>query len=126
MGEKGVSALIVASPGPLQDGLCALLAAMPQIARVTEADALSSALGALNGSCPSLVILDADASKGETWPVVREIKAKWPQSCCIVLANDVAQQHDAETAGADAALLKGVPAARIMAEVLRLVALGPV
>jgi DNA-binding NarL/FixJ family response regulator len=51
---------------------------------------------------------------------VRRAKALWPQAECIFLANDVQQHQAAEAAGADAALLKGFPAARLVATIVRL------
>ena len=114
--------MILASPGPLQDGLHALLFAMPQIETVKLADDLQTALGHPNGRYPSLIVLDADLAKGNVPSVVRQIKVRWPHSLSIFLANDVKQQLEAEDAGTDAALLKGSPPARITATVVRLLA----
>ena len=51
---------------------------------------------------------------------VRRAKARWPQARCILLANDVQQHQEAEAAGADAVLLKGFPAARLVATIVGL------
>jgi DNA-binding response OmpR family regulator len=51
---------------------------------------------------------------------VRQAKAKWPRARCIFLADSVQQQVEAEAAGADAVLLKGVPPAKLIATVVRL------
>jgi hypothetical protein len=39
---------------------------------------------------------------------------------CIFLANDVQQHQEAEAAGADAVLLEGFPAGRLVAAIVRL------
>jgi DNA-binding NarL/FixJ family response regulator len=122
MNENDASVMIVANPGPLLDGLRALIFAIPQIGFVTEASDLQTAFGTSNGPYLSLIVLDADLARGEVRRLVREIKTRWSRVRCIFLANDVRQQLEAETAGVDAALLKGVPPATITATVLRLLA----
>ena len=112
--------LIVARPGSLRDGLQALITAIPQIGIVTEANDLSSAWRTARDHRPTLVVLDSDTVGDEIWLTVRRAKALWPQAECIFLANDVQQHEAAEAAGADAALLKGFPAARLAATIVRL------
>jgi DNA-binding NarL/FixJ family response regulator len=51
---------------------------------------------------------------------VRRAKAKWPQARCIFLADSVQQQYEAEAAGADAVLLKGVSSTRLIATIVKL------
>ena len=113
-------ALIVAEPGPLRDGLRALLIAMPQVDAVEEACDLSSALGMAFEHAPALALLDSGPAHSETWLAVRRVKAKWPRARCIFLADSVQQQYEAEAAGADAVLLKGVLPSRLIATVVRL------
>lgn len=120
MGETIASALIVAKPGPLRDGLRALLTAMPQIGAVDMASDLPSALRTVFEHSPALVLLDSDLTNGKVWLTVRRAKAKWPRAWCIFLANDLQQHQEAEAAGADAVLLKGFPAARLVAMIVRL------
>jgi DNA-binding NarL/FixJ family response regulator len=120
MTANQVSALITARPGPLREGLQALMIAMPQIGTVHEADDVRSAMQMGLEYQPVLVLLDADLAGGETWLAVRRARARWPQSRCVFLANDVQEQQAAEAAGADAALLKGFPAARLVAVLVSL------
>jgi len=114
------SVLIIARPCPLRDGLQALMIAMPQIEIVNKADDIRSAMQMSLEHQPTLVLLDADLAGGETWLTVRQVRGRWPQSRCVFLANDVQQQQAAETAGTDAALLKGFPAARLFAVLVSL------
>lgn len=122
MTKSCTSALIVAKPGPLRDSLQALMAAMPQIEAAYEVnDLVSSAEAEMTFACgPTLVLLDCSLNGGDTWMVVRRAKTRWPQARCVFLANDVQQQQEAEAAGADAVLLKGFPAARLVATMVRL------
>lgn len=120
MAGNRISALIVARPGPLRDGLQALMNAIPQIEVVDEADGISSALNTNFEHYPALVLLDSGLVGGEIWMTIRRAKARWPQARCIVLADDVWEHQEAEAAGADAVLLKGFPAARLAATIVRL------
>lgn len=120
MPNNGAYTLIVARPGSLRDGLQALMAAIPQIGIVDEANDISSAWRTALQHRPTLVVLDSDTAGGEIWLAVRRAKALWPQAECIFLADDVQQHQAAEAAGADAALLKGFPAARLVATIVRL------
>ena len=112
--------IILANPGPLRDGLHALMFAMPQIGSITEMNDLQMALGTISEQLPSLVILDAELIKGNLSKAMELVKARWSQARCILLANDVREQQEAESAGVDAALLKGVPPTSITATVVRL------
>jgi DNA-binding NarL/FixJ family response regulator len=113
-------ALIVTGPGSLQNGLLALMTAMPQIEVVGEADDASSALEIVMEHRPHLVLLDMDLPGSEPWVLLRQIKAKWPATRCIALADDVQQQQEAEAAGAEVALVKGFAPAQLIATIERL------
>jgi DNA-binding NarL/FixJ family response regulator len=114
MEESGASVLIITKSGPLRDGLWALLTAMHQVDTVEWVCDLSSALGMTSEHFPALVLLDSGLAGSEISLAVRHAKAKWPQAQCIFLADDVQQQREAEAASADAVLLKGFPAAKLV------------
>ena len=114
------SALIVAKPGPLRDSIQALMIAIPQIEAVRETSDLSSALAMVFDRCPALVLLDSGLERGEIRPAVKRVKAQWPLARCVFLADDVQQQREGESAGVDAALLKGLPATQLVAVIVGL------
>jgi DNA-binding NarL/FixJ family response regulator len=114
------SALIVAKPGPLRDSIQALMIAIPQIEAVRGTSDLSSALAMVFDRYPALVLLDSDLEGGEIRSAVRRVKAQWPQAQCVFLADDVQQQREGESAGADATLLKGLPATQLIAVIVGL------
>ena len=118
--KHSASALIVARPGPLRDGLQALMTAIPQIDAVREMDDVSSALRVVFERSPALVVLDSNLAGSEVWMTVRRARARWPQARCIFLADNVQQHQEAEAAGVDAVLLKGFPAAKLIATIVRL------
>jgi hypothetical protein len=49
------------------------------------------------------------------WAALREIRERWARARTIVLVENSAQQAQAEEAGAEVALLKGFPAAKLAA-----------
>jgi DNA-binding NarL/FixJ family response regulator len=108
-----MSALIAAQPGPLRDALQTLLGMMPQIEIVYRVSDASSMRETVVEHRPALVLLDTNLSEEKVSRVVRMIKADGVGSQCLVLADNVQQQQLAESAGADAALVKGFPAARL-------------
>ena len=120
MAENLILALIVGSPGPLRDGLAALLTTIPCISTVRQADDTPSALQVVTESYLDVVLLDAFLSGEGDWAVLRDIKARSPRTRCIVLVDSGRQQREARAAGADAALLKGFPARSLVATIERL------
>ncbi len=121
MEERNVSTLIAARPGPLRSGLWAMLTMMPQIESVKQVSDASAVLSMVKEHGPSLVLLDGGLLRDGVSSVVRMIKENGSPSRCLVLANDVQQQREAESAGADMALLKGFPANRLFDIVKELV-----
>jgi DNA-binding NarL/FixJ family response regulator len=116
----GASALIVAGPGPLRDGLKALVGTMPQIAALDVASDVDLVFGKGFDSHPALVLLDVNLVEDRIWLTVRRAKAKWPRARTIVLVQRVEQQAEAEAAGADVVFLQGLPAGRLVAAIVKL------
>ena len=117
MMDNPVLALIVAHPGPVRDGLRALLTAIPQVESSKEVDDASSALRIVKEHHPALVLISVDLSGDEVWDLLRQIKAERPQTRSILLVNDVHQQRLAQAAGADGVLLEGSPASKLSATI---------
>ncbi len=69
---------------------------------------------------PALVLLDADLPGDEAWTVLPQIKAQWPQTRCIVLANNGQQSQMAHVHGADAVLAKGFTVTTLTAAIAKL------
>ena len=101
MKESNGTVLIVARPGELRDGLSALLAATGKVGRITQADDGQAALALIGQSCPLVAVLDWDPTGGDLPTLLKRIKAECPGTKCLVLADGVEQQREAEFAGAD-------------------------
>ena len=113
MKEPHGTALIVARPGELRDGVRALLSATPKIGQIGQADDGPAALAILGKLCPQVVVLDWNMPAGDLPTLLGKIKSQCPETRCLVLADGIEQQREAVSAGADVAVLKGFPAARL-------------
>lgn len=102
-----VPVLIVARPGRMRAGLRALLRMIPTIELVGQVDQGLAALERVTQARPALVLLDSSLPFAEMELALRQIKAEWPQTQCIVVADNIPQQGLARAAGADGVLLKG-------------------
>lgn len=120
--ENGATVLIVARPGPLRDGVQALVSAMSQVEAVCEADDLSAALPEVDG-CPDLVLLACEVRKGAVGSMVGQARARWPEARCITLVGSVEQQQEAESAGADAVALNGLPPQKLLKKIAGMLSL---
>jgi DNA-binding NarL/FixJ family response regulator len=110
-------ALIATRPGSLQDSLVALMTTMPQVNAVLIAEDAASALRTMAQHRPPLVVLELGLPAEERHAVLNEIKTRWPLTRCIALADDIEQQREAKSAGADVVLIKGFAAAKLIATV---------
>jgi DNA-binding NarL/FixJ family response regulator len=105
--------LLAAKPGPLRESLQALLLMVPKIDTVSQVGDAPSILRAVVEHHPALVLLDTSLSGDKVSTVVKMIKANGSRSRCLVLVDNVQQQQEAESAGADVVLFKGFPAAKL-------------
>lgn len=103
-----VLALIVASPGPLREGLRAALAAIPRLDEVCEVDNAAAAIRLFGARTPALLLVSTGLEGNNTPESCRSIKACWPGSPCLVLVDTVELEPVAKAAGADLVLVKGV------------------
>ena len=114
MAENRASVLIIAKPSRMRDGLRALLRTIPYLTLVGQVDDGLSAIKTMTDQHPTLVLLGANLLDEDIQTVLAQIKAKWPETRCIVLVDNVQQQWIAKAAGADSALLVGFPAAKFI------------
>jgi len=114
------SAVVIAPPGPLRDGLHALIGAMPQVGRVWAAGDVCAVPVLGTNTEPVLVVLDGDQPGEKVGWMVRRARGRWAQASIIVLVGTAKQQQEAEVAGADSVLFQGLPAGRLIAIIVRL------
>ncbi len=107
------SALIVAARPEIREGLRALLMATPTVSSVKQAANSHEALQIIKAQCPALVLLDVNSIK-QLIQLIEEIKVECHRCRFIVLIDHAQQRQEAESAGADAVLLKGCPSWRLV------------
>ena len=120
MAENRASVLIIAKPSRMRDGLRALLRTIPYLTLVGQVDDGLSAIKTMTDQHPTLVLLGANLLDEDIQTVLAQIKARWPETRCIVLVDNVQQQWIAKAAGADSALLVGFPAAKFISTIQEL------
>jgi DNA-binding NarL/FixJ family response regulator len=109
--------LVIGEPGPLRDGLQALLWTIPTVKKIIWVEDLSEAAETYMAFTPALVFVDHPVSVEESNMTLEKIHDYWPQTPCIVLVSDNQQQQAIEFSGADAVLLEGMLAAKLVATV---------
>jgi DNA-binding NarL/FixJ family response regulator len=119
--ETTGTVLIVSKHRPLRDSLQSLLVTAPQVRALHVADDVLSALRVITLHRPDLVLIVDDLRREGASMVLRWIKAEGSCSRSLVLTEDGERQQRALTLGADAALLKGFPAAKLLRVIERLV-----
>lgn len=117
MGKKQALTLIVVRPGPLRDGVEALMATVTPIEIVGTVEVASAALRLVFERRPDLLLLDAGLPGAESWSVLRYCRMEHPGLRCIILADNADQVREARAAGADAVFLKGFPADQFVSTV---------
>lgn len=115
-------ALIAASPDSLRYSLQALLSGLPSIAAVQSVEDTRSMLAVLTTAQPQLAVLDVNLLRRETRPLLALIKAIAPRTRMVVLVDTIEQQQALQAASVDVVLLKGYPAAELVASIERLLA----
>jgi len=119
MTNKSVLALVVSSPGSLQNGLLALMTTIPKISSVLVAEDVEASLRMVENHQPALIILDMSLPKVQE--TIKQIKTQWAQIHLIVLVEDIAQQKEIEVFGVDSVLLKGFSAQKLIAIIENLI-----
>ena len=115
--------LIVATPGNLQAGLQILLAKLPDLETLVVADT-RSAMGAISGQKPALVIVDCDVAPGRCADLLQHLKGFSSGLRCLALVSRVDDLATVTKSGADIALMKGIPAKNLLATVEALLVSG--
>ena len=110
--QKSILALVVSSPGDLQNGLLALMTTIPPISTVLVAEDTKSAWRMIENHQPALIILDV--SLRQVQDIIKQVKTQWPQILLIVLADDLTQSKDMEAIGVDRVLFKGFPPQKLI------------
>ena len=117
--NTNIVVLIVSPPGDLQIGLQALLTTHLDVDVLVVSKA-ASALKIIERNNPAMIILDQDIPEGRVTTLIHKIKNSWSEIRCIVLVNDDQARQKIIDAGADLIVIKGLPGAKFIAEIKRL------
>lgn len=116
--------LILAQANHRRAGLHALLSTFPQLEVVGETDDCALALEILSSRRPDLLLVDTDVTAEATWQVLRQIKARSPQTRRLLFVDSAWQKLAAEAPAAEAVLLYGDMPQELTTTIERLLAMG--
>jgi len=112
------SALILARPDSLREGLAALLKAVPVIRDVYLADGLPQVTGLGSAAAPlRLLLVDAGLLEGHLPADLAHLSEMYPEAACILLTDSREQEEAATRAGAQAVLRKGILADQLLGHI---------
>ena len=109
------TALLVSTPGIIQEATTAMLNSLPQVTQVQWVSGALSAIEWLRNKDSVLLVVDANIPAEEAELLVRWAKQYHPETRCIVLVRSMVELEWARAAGADAAFLRS-SSARQLAE----------
>jgi two-component system, NarL family, response regulator DesR len=109
--------LVVDDNACSRDGLCALLATLPDLEIVGTAANGADAVRLTEQWQPDVVLMDARMPVMDGLEATRQIKAHFPHVKVIVMSMSAAYRSAAEAAGADLFLVKGSPSEDLVAAV---------
>ena len=113
--------LIVAPPGDLQIGLQALITSHLEVDVLVTSE-VSAAISVIKIHNPVLLILDQDLPGNSVLAIIQDVKSTWPNIGCMILAKDALRRSEFEEIGTDLVVIKGLPGAKLVAEIKKLLA----
>lgn len=112
--QSFISVLIIARPGRFRDGLSALVSAIPYVDRIYHEPGGAAVLKRVLRYRPALVIWDMDVHGQEINTLLPALRDQIPDTVSLVLVEDVSQEKLLKRAGADAVLIKGIHADKLL------------
>ncbi len=112
--------LLVGKPGPLRDGLDALLYATPEVQLVAHANDTNAALEFCQQHPAKLIILEVRPGDRDILGNVQELKKLNPQGQVIALIHEEKDREPAEASGVDVVLTSGMRAAKLKEKIFEI------
>ena len=113
--------LLTVKPGPLRDGLDALLYATPEVQLVAHANDTKTALTFCQQHPTKLIILEVKPGDIDELENVPEMKALYPQGQVIALIHDEGDREPAEKSGVDDVLTTGMRAVKLKEKISQII-----
>lgn len=111
----GMQILIADSQPRARQSLKALLATWPAVEGIREAGSGREAVSSVEEGVPDVAVLDALLPEMDGIEATRVIKERWPLIKVVVWSIDPEYEAEAQTAGADAFVTKGMPPQELLA-----------
>jgi len=105
-------ALIVARPGPVNDGLVALLEAAPQVRKIAHVREAKDAWDFVNTVCPDIAVIHTGTLLPEIAAFITDYKDLCRSPLLAIVFNEEDRQM-AEAHGADVAVIEGLPSSKL-------------
>jgi DNA-binding NarL/FixJ family response regulator len=118
----GMQILIADNQPRARQSLKALLATWPAVDRVREASNGREAVLSVEEAPPDMVVMDARMPDMDGIEATRLIKERWPLVKVVVWSIYPEYEADAQTAGADAFVTKGMPPQQLLARIATVMA----
>ena len=113
--------LLAVKPGPLRDGLDALLYATSEVQLVAHANDTDAVLQFCQQHPADLVILEIKPGERKILAEVPYMKALCPQGQIVCLIHEERDRGPAETAGLDIVLTTGIRASKLKQMISKLI-----
>ena len=113
-----IKVLVADDHGVVRKGLRLLLEQYPELVVIGEAANGREALQMVANHQPDVILMDAQMPVMDGIEATRAIKANWPKVKVVMLTIYSAREQAAKAAGADAFLLKGCPAEKLIETIL--------
>jgi DNA-binding NarL/FixJ family response regulator len=115
--QRDTVMLLVGRPGRLRDALQSLVSVAPGLDKLVTADTGLLALKVVREVRPSLVLVASGLPEEEVVELIRQIKAAWPATGCLVLTDSTQGRRQALAAGADRVLPAGLPTGQLFSAI---------
>ncbi len=105
-------ALVVARPGPVCDGLVALLGATPNVRKIVQIAKPEDAWDFVQTICPDITIICASPFSNRLANLISQVKAfgEWP---LLAIVNSEEDRQTAVADGADVVVMEGLPSSKL-------------
>jgi DNA-binding NarL/FixJ family response regulator len=110
-------ALLLIRPGPLRDGLDALMVSISDVQLVAHPNDAGAALDFCRQNKTELIVLEVRPDDRELLKIVSEMKTLCPQGNVLALIHDESERKPAEQAQVDLILSVGTPASKLKVEI---------
>jgi DNA-binding NarL/FixJ family response regulator len=118
-------ALLLIKPGPLRDGLDALLYTIPEVTLVIHANDANAAIDFCKQHSTILIIMEIKPDDSEPLAYVMDMRTYCSQVQMMAIIHDEKDRPFADDAGIDLVISSGTKAADLKTEILNLVHLSP-